>query len=101
MAAETLVVIGATFDSGRPGFVLLSDRAEMTRGDLAHGEDLLDHTCSIAKSSADDPHIRLTKGFRTPAAAVKPCVAAHLSMLRRGVALASASVNGSRSNRSS
>src|SRR5512132_1763381 len=43
MAAETLVVIGATFDDGRPGFVLLAGHA-----DPAHGEDLLDHNCSIA-----------------------------------------------------
>jgi CDP-diacylglycerol pyrophosphatase len=52
MAAETLVVIGATFDDGRPGFVLLADHADPTRDDPAHGEDLLDHTCSIAHSSA-------------------------------------------------
>jgi CDP-diacylglycerol pyrophosphatase len=56
MAAETLVVIGATFDV--PGFVLLADRADPTRDDPAHGEDLLDHTCSIAHSAASDPHIK-------------------------------------------
>ena len=58
MAAETLVVIGATFEGDRPGFVLLADRADPTRGDPAHGEDLLDHTCSIAHASAGDPHIK-------------------------------------------
>jgi CDP-diacylglycerol pyrophosphatase len=56
MAAETLVVIGATFDGGRPGFVLLADRADPTRGDPAYGEDLLDHTCSIAHSG--DAHTK-------------------------------------------
>ena len=56
MAAETLVVIGATFEGGRPGFVLLADRADPTRGDPAHGEDLLDHTCSIAHSG--DAHTK-------------------------------------------
>ncbi|HLW93448.1 MAG TPA: CDP-diacylglycerol diphosphatase [Roseiarcus sp.] len=48
MPLETLVVIGATFASG-PGFVLLSDRADLASGDLAHGEDLLDHSCAVAK----------------------------------------------------
>jgi CDP-diacylglycerol pyrophosphatase len=56
MAAETLVVIGATFDGGRPGFVVLAGHADSTRDDSAHGEDLLDHTCSIAHSAAGGPH---------------------------------------------
>jgi CDP-diacylglycerol pyrophosphatase len=48
MALETLVVIGASFSSG-PGFILLADRADPSTGDLAHGEDLLDHSCAIAR----------------------------------------------------
>jgi CDP-diacylglycerol pyrophosphatase len=58
MAAETLVVIGATSDDGRPGFVLLADHGDPTRNDPAHGEDLLDHKCSIAHSAASDPHVK-------------------------------------------
>jgi CDP-diacylglycerol pyrophosphatase len=45
MSKRTLVVVGATFARGRQGFVLLSDTADPLRGDLAHGEDLLDHRC--------------------------------------------------------
>jgi CDP-diacylglycerol pyrophosphatase len=48
MRLETLVVVGATFTSG-PGFVLLADRADPAGGDLARGEDLLDHSCQAAR----------------------------------------------------
>jgi CDP-diacylglycerol pyrophosphatase len=48
MALETLVVIGARFGN-RDGFILLADRADPAAGDMAHGEDLLDHSCAIAK----------------------------------------------------
>jgi CDP-diacylglycerol pyrophosphatase len=48
MAMETLVVAGANF-SGREGFVLLADRADPSMGDIAHGEDLLDHSCAVAE----------------------------------------------------
>ena len=47
MGRETLVVIGATFAGGRPGFILLSDRADPLLGDIGHGEDLLDPTCKV------------------------------------------------------
>jgi len=47
MGRETLVVIGASFQGGKPGFVLLSDRADPLRGDIGHGEDLLDPTCKL------------------------------------------------------
>jgi CDP-diacylglycerol pyrophosphatase len=47
MGRETLVVIGAVFQGGRPGFVLLSDRADPALGDIGHGEDLLDPTCRV------------------------------------------------------
>jgi CDP-diacylglycerol pyrophosphatase len=56
MAAETLVVIGATFDGGRLGFVLLAGHADPKRHYSAHGEDLLDHTCAIAQPATSDPH---------------------------------------------
>jgi CDP-diacylglycerol pyrophosphatase len=48
MALETLVVIGAHFGA-QDGFVLLADRVDKSAGDMAHGEDLLDHGCAIAK----------------------------------------------------
>jgi CDP-diacylglycerol pyrophosphatase len=48
MADETLVAIGATFETG-PGFILLADRADPNAGVFAHGEDLLDHSCAIVK----------------------------------------------------
>ena len=47
MGRETLVVIGASFQGGKPGFVLLSDRADPLRADIGHGEDLLDPTCKL------------------------------------------------------
>jgi CDP-diacylglycerol pyrophosphatase len=45
MGLETLVVVGATFANGTPGFVLLADRANLAAGDIGHGETLMDHTC--------------------------------------------------------
>ena len=42
----TVAAVGATF-SGKPGFVLLADHAELTAG--GHSEDIQDHDCSIAK----------------------------------------------------
>ena len=50
MGAYTLVVAGATF-GGKPGFVVLADRADPARGDLAHGEDLQDHSCAVAHAT--------------------------------------------------
>jgi CDP-diacylglycerol pyrophosphatase len=47
MGRETLVAVGMTFAGGRPGFVLLSDRAEPLLGDIGHGEDLLDPACKV------------------------------------------------------
>jgi CDP-diacylglycerol pyrophosphatase len=43
---ETLVLIGAEFKDGKPGFYLLSSRH--TDGFRAHGEDLLDPLCKLA-----------------------------------------------------
>jgi CDP-diacylglycerol pyrophosphatase len=47
MGDRTLVVIGAAF-AADSGFILLSDVADPSHGDRAHGEDLLDHTCALA-----------------------------------------------------
>jgi CDP-diacylglycerol pyrophosphatase len=48
LARETLVVIGASFTGGEKGFVLLAGEADPLKGDFGHGEDLLDHACSLA-----------------------------------------------------
>ena len=49
MGAETVVVVGATFADGEPGFVLLSDGADLLRFDAASGEGLLDHSCAVLR----------------------------------------------------
>ncbi|MCW2515669.1 MAG: CDP-diacylglycerol pyrophosphatase [Mycobacterium sp.] len=43
MAARTLVVVGSVGADGRPGFVILTDRADPATGDSAEGEQLQDH----------------------------------------------------------
>lgn len=48
MGEYTLVVAGATF-GGKSGFILLADRADLLRGDLARGESLQDHSCAVAR----------------------------------------------------
>jgi CDP-diacylglycerol pyrophosphatase len=48
MGQETLVVAGVTFAPGQNGFVLLAARANPASGNLAHGENLLDHSCALA-----------------------------------------------------
>ncbi|MBV8091689.1 MAG: CDP-diacylglycerol diphosphatase [Acetobacteraceae bacterium] len=47
MGLETLVVIGARFPDGSPGFYLLSALADPLHGYLANGEELLDHACRV------------------------------------------------------
>ncbi|MGO9743587.1 MAG: CDP-diacylglycerol diphosphatase [Roseiarcus sp.] len=44
MGLWSLILVGATF-SGKPGFVLLADHAELIGG--GHAEDLQDHECAI------------------------------------------------------
>jgi CDP-diacylglycerol pyrophosphatase len=48
MGNRTLVVIGLTRTNGAKGFVILADQVKKERYDLANGEELLDHNCSIA-----------------------------------------------------
>lgn len=50
MAQETLVVAGVSLAPGRNGFVLLAARADPAKGERAHGEDLLDHSCAVARA---------------------------------------------------
>jgi CDP-diacylglycerol pyrophosphatase len=47
MGRQTLVVSGYRSARGKPGFLLLSHRANPAAGDRAHGEDLLDHHCKV------------------------------------------------------
>ena len=48
MGNRTLVVVGLTRSDGTKGFVILADQVNKGRGDLAFGEELLDHACHIA-----------------------------------------------------
>jgi CDP-diacylglycerol pyrophosphatase len=50
MGNHTLVVIGFTRSDGTKGFVILADQVNKGRGDLAFGEELLDHGCHIARA---------------------------------------------------
>jgi CDP-diacylglycerol pyrophosphatase len=50
MGKQTLVVVGAKFADGRPGFIILTDRANPATGDKAAGEELQDHLCAIAQT---------------------------------------------------
>lgn len=49
MALYTIVVAGMDFDDGKPGFVILAHRADLTSGDVGSGEELQDHACALAK----------------------------------------------------
>jgi CDP-diacylglycerol pyrophosphatase len=48
MSAWTLVLAGARFEDGKPGFVLLAGHADPAHGDFASGEELQDHDCAVA-----------------------------------------------------
>ena len=50
MADETLVVVGASFAGGVPGFLLLADRVDLAAGDRGNGEELQDHDCALAEA---------------------------------------------------
>jgi CDP-diacylglycerol pyrophosphatase len=47
MGRHTLVLVGARFRDGQPGFYLLDDHVGSTVGDRASGEDLMDHDCAV------------------------------------------------------
>lgn len=49
MREQTLVVSGARFAGGRPGFILLDGEADLAAGDRAGGEELQDHACALAR----------------------------------------------------
>ena len=50
MGEQTLVVVGAEFASGYPGFIILTDQVNLGSGDNASGEELQDHGCALALS---------------------------------------------------
>jgi CDP-diacylglycerol pyrophosphatase len=52
MGGRTLVVIGSSRPNGTAGFVLLEDQVDRENHDVATGEELLDHSCSIATPAA-------------------------------------------------
>ena len=49
MGEQTLIVVGAEFAGGRPGFIILTDRVNLATGDRASGEELQDHGCALAR----------------------------------------------------
>ena len=49
MGVETLVLAGAVFADGSPGFILLSDRFDPSMHDAASGESLMDHGCQVLR----------------------------------------------------
>lgn len=51
MGEQTLVVVGAEFAGGYPGFIILTDRVNLANGDHASGEELQDPDCAIGRSS--------------------------------------------------
>jgi CDP-diacylglycerol pyrophosphatase len=57
MGNRTLVVIGLTRAEGTKGFVILTDQVNKKSGDLANGEELLDHSCRIATIGNKAPAI--------------------------------------------
>ena len=48
MGRQTIVVIGASFKDGMPGFYLLSDSVNIGAFNRASGEELQDHSCALA-----------------------------------------------------
>ena len=54
MGRETLMVVGAVFADGAPGFYLLSDHADLIRLDKAAGEDIEDHACKVLSAAVPE-----------------------------------------------
>ena len=49
MGGHALILTGATFTDGKPGFYLLEDHTDLAAGQRARGEDLIDTSCAVAK----------------------------------------------------
>jgi len=58
MGNRTLVVIGWTRASGATGFAILEDQVNRGSGDLASGEELLDHSCRIAAALPQESGVK-------------------------------------------
>ena len=58
MGDRTLVVIGSTRSDGAIGFVILENQANRVSGDLASGEELLDHGCRVAAAAPQDSGVK-------------------------------------------
>ncbi len=52
MGRHTLVVTGAIFADGEPGFIILDDHADRAAGDWGSGERLQDHHCDLARDGS-------------------------------------------------
>ena len=52
MGAHTLVLAGATFADGKPGFILLDGLADLAKGSVGNGEALQDHACLVGHGPA-------------------------------------------------
>jgi CDP-diacylglycerol pyrophosphatase len=48
MGEQTLIVVGAEFADGQPGFIILTDHVNLATRDRAGGEELQDHDCQLA-----------------------------------------------------
>ena len=55
MSLETLVAAPVTLPDGKPGFILLADRADPAHGDYGSGEELQDHDCGVLKGGGSAP----------------------------------------------
>ena len=49
MGKHTLVLAGAVFTDGAPGFILLDGHMDLAAGDRGSGETLQDHGCTLAR----------------------------------------------------
>jgi CDP-diacylglycerol pyrophosphatase len=58
MGRHTLVVTGAIFADGKPGFIILDGRADLATGDRGFGEALQDHSCALAHGSSPEESSR-------------------------------------------
>lgn len=54
MGAEGLFLVGAS-RGGRPGFILLSHRDDLARGEIGAAEELLDHQCRVLSQPVAQP----------------------------------------------
>jgi CDP-diacylglycerol pyrophosphatase len=49
MGKENLVVVGAEFAAGQPGFIILNSQVDPSTDNAAGGEELQDHDCAIGR----------------------------------------------------